>query len=39
MQRHWSKQELETYWSFSSDELTLIPDRDARAVVLESRPP
>jgi hypothetical protein len=29
MQRHWSKQELETYWSFSSDELTLIPDRDA----------
>jgi Domain of unknown function (DUF4158) len=29
MQRHWSEQELETYWSFSSDELTLIPHRDA----------
>jgi hypothetical protein len=29
MQRHWSQQELETYWSFSSDKLTLIPDRDA----------
>jgi TnpA family transposase len=29
MQRHWSEQELETYWSFSSDELTLIPYRDA----------
>ena len=29
MQRHWSEQELETYWSFSSDELTLIPPRDA----------
>ena len=29
MQRHWSKQELETFWSFSSDELTLIPNRDA----------
>jgi hypothetical protein len=29
MQRHWSAQELETYWSFSSDELTLIPHRDA----------
>jgi hypothetical protein len=29
MQRHWSKRELETYWSFSSDELTLIADRDA----------
>ena len=29
MQRHWSKQELETYWSFSADELTLIPHRDA----------
>jgi TnpA family transposase len=29
MQRHWSEQELETYWSFSSDELTLIPQRDA----------
>lgn len=29
MQRHWSQQELETHWSFSSDELTLIPPRDA----------
>ena len=29
MQRHWSEQELETYWSFSLDELTLIPHRDA----------
>jgi hypothetical protein len=29
MQRHWSDPELETYWSFSSDELTLIPPRDA----------
>ena len=29
MQWHWSEQELETYWSFSSDELTLIPNRDA----------
>jgi len=29
MQRHWSEQELETFWSFSSDELTLIPPRDA----------
>src|SRR5262245_24208430 len=29
MQRHWSEQELEIYWSFSSDELTLIPPRDA----------
>jgi hypothetical protein len=29
MQRHWSEQELETYWSFSSDELPLIPHRDA----------
>lgn len=29
MQRHWSEQELETFWSFSSDELTLIPHRDA----------
>src|SRR5215831_17524275 len=27
MQRHWSEQELETYWSFSSDEFTLLgPD-------------
>ena len=29
MQRHWKDHELETYWSFSSDELTLIPHRDA----------
>jgi len=29
MQRHWNEQELETYWSFSSDELALIPNRDA----------
>ena len=29
MQRHWNDHELETYWSFSSDELTLIPHRDA----------
>jgi len=29
MQRHWSEQELEIYWSFSSDELTFIPPRDA----------
>jgi TnpA family transposase len=29
MQRHWSEQELEIYWSFSSDELPLIPPRDA----------
>ena len=29
MQRHWNDQELETYWSFSSDELALIPNRDA----------
>ncbi len=24
MQRHWSEQELETYWSFSSDEFTAL---------------
>jgi Domain of unknown function (DUF4158) len=29
MQRHWSEQELEAYWSFSTDELQLIPHRDA----------
>ena len=29
MQRHWNDHELETYWSFSSDELKLIPHRDA----------
>jgi len=29
MPRHWSEQALETYWSFSSDELALIPNRDA----------
>ena len=29
MQRHWSHHELETYWSCSSDELQLIPHRDA----------
>ncbi len=29
MQRHWSQPELETHWSFSSDELILIPQRDA----------
>lgn len=29
MQRHWNDHELETYWSFSSDELKLIPPRDA----------
>ena len=29
MQRHWNDHELETYWSFSSDELTLLPHRDA----------
>jgi hypothetical protein len=29
MQRHWNDHELETYWSFSSDELKLLPHRDA----------
>ena len=29
MQRHWNDHELETYWSLSSDELTLLPHRDA----------
>lgn len=29
MQRHWSEQELEAYWSLSTDELQLIPHRDA----------
>lgn len=29
MQRHWNEHELETYWSFSSDEFKLIPQRDA----------
>ncbi len=29
MQRHWNDHELETYWSFSSDECKLIPQRDA----------
>jgi hypothetical protein len=29
MQRYWSDHELETYWSCSSDELQLIPHRDA----------
>ena len=29
MQRHRNDQELETYWSFASDELALIPHRDA----------
>jgi len=29
MQRHWTDHELETYWSFSSDEVTLLPQRDA----------
>jgi TnpA family transposase len=29
MQRHWNDHELETSWSFSSDELKLIPHRDA----------
>ncbi len=29
MQRHWNDHELETYWSFSSDEFKLIPQRDA----------
>ena len=29
MQRHWNDHELATYWSFSSDELKLIPQRDA----------
>ena len=28
MQRHWNEQELETYWSFSSDEFELIPNGD-----------
>ncbi|NOT55597.1 MAG: Tn3 family transposase, partial [Deltaproteobacteria bacterium] len=28
MQRHWNEHELETYWSFSSDELKLLPQRD-----------
>jgi TnpA family transposase len=28
MQRHWSEQELDAYWSFSTDELQLIPHRD-----------
>ena len=29
MQRHWNDHELETYWSFSSDELQLLPHGDA----------
>ena len=29
MQRHWNDHELETYWSFSSDEFKLIPQHDA----------
>ena len=29
MQRHWNDHELETYWSFSSNELQLLPHRDA----------
>ena len=29
MQRHWNEPELETSWSFSSDELALIPNQDA----------
>lgn len=29
MQRHWNDHDLETYWSLSSDELKLIPHRDA----------
>jgi hypothetical protein len=29
MQRHWNDHELETYWSFSSDELKLLPYREA----------
>lgn len=28
MQRHWNEQELETYWSFSSDEFELISNGD-----------
>jgi TnpA family transposase len=28
MQRHWNEQELDTYWSFSSDEFALIPNGD-----------
>ena len=37
MQRHWNDHELETYWSFSSDELTLLPP-EMPAVALGSRP-
>jgi TnpA family transposase len=29
MQRHWTDRDLETYWSFSSDEVKLLPQRDA----------
>lgn len=29
MQRHWTDHDLETYWSFSSDEFKLLPQHDA----------
>ena len=29
MQRHWNDHDLETYWSCSSDELKLLPPREA----------
>ena len=29
MQRHWTDHDLETYWSFSSDECKLLPQHDA----------
>lgn len=29
MQRHWNDHDLETYWSFSSDECKLLPQHDA----------
>jgi Domain of unknown function (DUF4158) len=29
MQRHWTDHDLETYWSFSSEEFKLLPQRDA----------
>src|SRR5215467_7271840 len=29
MQRHWTDHDLETYWSFSSEECKLLPQRDA----------
>jgi hypothetical protein len=29
MQRHWNDHELVTHWSLSTDELALLPQRDA----------